>query len=185
MRRLVVLLLAVLVGACATYREDLNRGQRLYEESEYERALAIWRFLEQDLDSLDYKDQARYAYLRGMTDYRLGGGKGGTDVHFRAHARHWLAIAKAVDETHPGGLSEQWKALLEEALAELNAEVWGTADPVATSTSTATETSKTTEESPADEGTEAAPTGASAKCSTNADCTLDGYVCQAGECVQL
>jgi hypothetical protein len=58
-----------------------------------------------------------------MTDYRLGGGKGGQDVEFRAHARHWLAIAKAVEQEHPGALTEQWKQLWE-ALAVLNAEVY-------------------------------------------------------------
>jgi len=142
MRRLVVLLLALVVGACATYREDLNRGQRLYEESEYERALAIWRFLEVDLDSLDYRDQARYAYLRGMTDYRLGGGKGGADTQFRAHARHWLALAKAIEQEHPGGLSEQWKQLMEEALDELNAEVWGISTTLGTGDSTEAEPSQ-------------------------------------------
>ena len=47
MRRAILVLLVLCVGACATYREDLNRGQRLYEEHEYERALAIWRYLEQ------------------------------------------------------------------------------------------------------------------------------------------
>ncbi len=149
MRRLVVLLLALVVSACATYREDLNRGQRLYEESEYERALAIWRFLEADLDSLEYQEQARYAYLRGMTDYRLGGGKGGADSQFRAHARHWLALAKAIEQEHPGGLSEQWTQLMEEALAELNAEIWGTADALDTSDSTAVETSQLPPDAPA------------------------------------
>jgi len=154
MRRLVVLCLALVVGGCATYREDLNRGQRLYDESKYERALAIWRYLEADLDSLDYKDQARYAYLRGMTDYRLGGGKGGDDPQFRAHARHWLAIAKAIEQEHPGGLSDQWKQLMNEALDELNAEVWGTSNDLDTSGSTATETSQMPEDEPVQEGTQ-------------------------------
>ncbi|HEY3664868.1 MAG TPA: hypothetical protein VGL19_02665, partial [Polyangiaceae bacterium] len=77
--------LSVGLAGCATYREDLNRGQRMYEENQYENALAIWRGLEDDSDSLTFNDQARYAYLRGMTDYRLS---------FRADSRHWLAIAK-------------------------------------------------------------------------------------------
>ena len=105
MRRAILLVLAFCVGACATYREDLNRGQRLYEENEYERALAIWRYLEPDMDSLSHNDQARYAYLRGMTDYRLG-------EEFRRDARHWLAIAKAIEQEHPGGLNPQWKQRL-------------------------------------------------------------------------
>lgn len=106
-------------AACATYREDLNRGQRLYEENQYERALAIWRNLEADTDSLTANDQARYAYLRGMTDYRLG---------FRPDARHWLALAKATEQSHPGGLNPEWKERLETSLGELNREVHGGAD---------------------------------------------------------
>lgn len=108
--------LALFVAGCATYSSDLNRGQRLYEENEYERALAIWRALGSDIDSLDYDDQARYSYLRGMTDYRLG---------FRFDARHWLAIAKAIEQEHPGGLSEQWKQRLEAALDDLNKDWYG------------------------------------------------------------
>jgi hypothetical protein len=113
---LCLLSLALLLGACATYREDLNRGQRLYEENQYERALAIFRNLEQDSDSLNTNDRARYAYLRGMTDYRLG---------FRSHARHWLAIARAIEQEHPGGLNPDWKERLTQSLDELNQEVYG------------------------------------------------------------
>src|SRR3954468_4109740 len=104
------------MAACATYREDLNRGQRMYEENQYENALAIWRGLEPDSDSLSVNDQARYAYLRGMTDYRLS---------FRADSRHWLALAKATQEAHPGGLSEEWKERLQTSLADLNQDVYG------------------------------------------------------------
>ena len=115
MRKLHALWIAVCLGACVTYREDLDRGQRFYEQNRYDRALATWRALEPDLDSLEYADQSRYAYLRGMTDYRLG---------FRPYARYWLGLASAIDQSHPGGLTEQWRAGLKEALADLNAEVW-------------------------------------------------------------
>ena len=164
--RLLALVLVLAVGGCATYREDLNRGQRLYEENEYEHALAIWRILEADMDSLELTDQARYAYLRGMTDYRLG---------FRPDARHWLAIAKAVEQEHPGGLSPQWKQRLEEALADLNRDVYGGAETLGSTQSTATETTKP----PA--GDEGAKTGA---CAADTDCP-EGNRCQAGECVPL
>jgi hypothetical protein len=110
------ILLCAAVGACATYREDLNRGQRLYEENQYEHALALWRNLEPDTDSLSFNDQARYAYLRGMTDYRLG---------FRADARHWLAVARATEQEHPGGLNPEWKERLGKSLDELNRDVYG------------------------------------------------------------
>jgi hypothetical protein len=116
MRRHALGFLALLLGACVTYREDLNRGQRLYDESQYERALAIFRLLEADQDSLTPPDRARYFYLRGMTDYRLG---------FRRDARHWLALAKATEHEHPGGLSPEWRERLEKYLGELNREVYG------------------------------------------------------------
>jgi len=160
--------LALSVVGCATYREDLNRGQRFYEENEYERSLAIFRVLEPDMDSLELSDQARYAYLRGMTDYRLG---------FRADARHWLAVAKAVEQEHPGGLSPQWKQRLEEALNDLNQEVYGGGERFDKSRSTATETTKGPGEPPA------APL-APGKCNANKDCP-EGQTCQANECVTL
>lgn len=122
-------LLAVALSACSTYRDHLNRGQRMFDENEYERALAIWRSIEPDMDSLSITDQARYAYLRGMTDYRLG---------FRADARHWLAIGKAIDLQHPGGLSADWKGRTEEALGDLNREVYGGPPESDTSTQEAT-----------------------------------------------
>lgn len=115
-RALFSFLAALALAGCSTYREDLNRGQRLYEENQYEHALAIWRTLEPDTDSLGFNDQARYAYLRGMTDYRLG---------FRADARHWLAIAKAIEQEHPGGLAPEWQERLTTSLDELNKEVYG------------------------------------------------------------
>jgi hypothetical protein len=109
-------LAAVVLVACTTYREDLNRGQRLYDENQYEHALAIWRLLEDDMDSLSANDQARYAYLRGMTDYRLG---------FRPYARHWLGMAQAIDKANPGGLHPEWRDRMDKSLADLNNDVYG------------------------------------------------------------
>jgi len=109
-------LLALVALGCTTYREDLNRGQRLYEENQYEHALAIWRLLEPDADSLTQNDQSRYAYLRGMTDYRLG---------FRPYARHWLGVAHALEKEHPGGLNQEWRDRLDKSLADLNNDVYG------------------------------------------------------------
>jgi hypothetical protein len=117
MRR--VLLLALLGIACSTYREDLNRGQRLYEENQYDHALAIWRSLEDDVDSLSMNDQARYAYLRGMTDYRLG---------YRPYARHWLGLARSIEKEHPGGLNQEWRDRLQKSLEDLDKDVFGGAE---------------------------------------------------------
>lgn len=114
--------LALCSMSCATYRDDLSRAQRHYEANEHERALALLRLLDQDLDSLGEADRARYAYLRGMNDFRLGDG-------YRADARYWLAIASAMESSKPGTLSAEWKSRMDDALAKLNADVHGVASP--------------------------------------------------------
>ncbi len=120
--RVLVLGLRLLVGsacihlvACATYQDDLARGQRAFEESEHERALAIFRSLEQDTGRLSAVGRVRYAYLRGMTDYRIG---------YMSDARHWLAIAAALDRATPGSLTPEWEKRMAESLQELNEEVF-------------------------------------------------------------
>src|SRR5438445_5785551 len=86
------IVLGVLCTGCATYTSELERGQQAFEKNEHERALAVLRALEPDQTHFDPPEEARYAYLRGMTDYRIG---------YRADARHWLAIAKAIDDKNP------------------------------------------------------------------------------------
>ena len=178
MRAAIAIVVALCLAACATYREDLNRGQRFYDEHEYERALAIFRYVEPDLDSLSFNDQARYAYLRGMTDYRLGEG-------FRADARHWLAIAKAIEQEHPGGLSAKWKELLEEALADLNREVYARPYHAASSPSVRPAVAEPAKPAPKPSRPAAQPEEVdAAECQSNSDCPR-GHSCQAGECVEL
>lgn len=163
--------LALALAGCATYREDLYRGQRLYEENQYERALALWRVLETDTDSLSFNEQARYAYLRGMTDYRLG---------FRADSRHWLAVAKAIEQEHTGGLSPEWKQRLDESLEDLNKDVYGGADRFDKSRSTFKEHTKEA----GDDAGEGGDKPASGKCYANSDCP-DGFMCDNKQCVKL
>ncbi len=116
---IVVIALPLLAGGCATYLDDVNRAEAHSANNEHERALALFRVNEPDIDSLSYVDHTRYCYLRGMNDYRLG-------KAFRADARHWLALAKALEDKQPGGLKEEWKERLNKALDELNQEVWRT-----------------------------------------------------------
>lgn len=101
--------------SCATYDEALMRGQRAFEQSEHERALAIFRALEPDTARLSIVGRAHYAYLRGMTDYRIG---------YKSEARHWLAIASAMDQQTPGSLPPDWEKRMNESLRELNEEVY-------------------------------------------------------------
>jgi len=185
-KSLFLLLVAALAPvACATYREDLNRGQRMYEENKYENALAVWRQLEPDADSLTLNDQARYAYLRGMTDYRLG---------FRSDSRHWLAIAKATEDEHSGGLSVEWKERLDESLKDLNQDVYGGGERFDNSTSSAVERTKAAPSDSASAPTSAPATSAAPAtstapnttggCRSNADCPPN-TMCDAKKCVQL
>jgi hypothetical protein len=102
------------LASCVTYAEELNRGQRHFQGNEYEQALAIWRVLERDIDSLPPGDRARYAYFRGMTDYRMS---------LRDDARHWLAMARAYDTAVPGGIEDAWRERMNEALKDLQGDL--------------------------------------------------------------
>ncbi len=114
--RTLLVIVAFALGGCATYHDELQRGQSDYEKNEHEKALAVFRALEPDQSHFDVTDEAHYAYLRGMTDYRIG---------YRADARHWLAIAKAIEDANKESLPTEWASRLKTTLAELNDEVYG------------------------------------------------------------
>lgn len=100
---------------CATYEQELGRAEEHFTHDEHEKSLATLRALEHDWTSFSIRDRARYAYLRGMTDYRIG---------FKADARHWLAVASELDKASPGALAPNEKTLVDEKLGELNQVVW-------------------------------------------------------------
>ena len=112
----VIVALACSSAACSTYRDQLVRGQQAFEQNQHERTLGLLRALEPDVPNLATPEQAQYAYLRGMTDYRMS---------HRSDARHWLSIAKAYDDASPGLLPTDWKARMTEALDEMNGVVYG------------------------------------------------------------
>jgi hypothetical protein len=104
------------VAGCAGVSDALGRGQHYYEDNQYEKALSLWRDLERRGVMLSPPERARFAYLRGMTDYRLG---------FRDDARHWLAVARGADIQYPGGLDASWRDRLDGALGDLERQAWG------------------------------------------------------------
>jgi len=106
---------AASLSACATYQDDLARSQRAFDASEHERALAILRTLEAETGRLSTSDQAHYAYLRGMTDYRIG---------YKVDARHWLGVAAAIEQQTPGSIPPESVARLTQALKEMNEAVY-------------------------------------------------------------
>ncbi len=107
--------LVLAATGCNTYADNLARSQRAFEASEHERALAVLRVLEPDLQRLSLQNRAHYAYLRGMTDFRIG---------YKGEARHWLAFAAAVEQEAPGSLPPDWTRRLAEALKDLNEAVY-------------------------------------------------------------
>jgi hypothetical protein len=172
-----------LIG-CQTYRDDLNRGQRYYEDNQYAQALALFRSLEQDTDSLSTHEQARYAYFRGMTDYRLARVEGGNDERFDRYARYWLGLASAINSENPGGLQEHEKKRLTETLTDLNNKAYGISDQFDGQAAPATPS----EAAPADgavpaDGAPVQP-GGDTGCKVSTDCP-DDHICQDGACIQL
>ncbi|MCL2822486.1 MAG: hypothetical protein FWD57_00705 [Polyangiaceae bacterium] len=132
----IVLCAACLGGVGCTYVSDLERAQHHFQANQHERALALLRVLENDLDSFGPEQKATYAYLRGMTDYRLSGNEPGRpaadkgepsaiEKSYRFHARYWLGVANAVEKETPGSLRSEWKANVAAALRDLNQDVFG------------------------------------------------------------
>lgn len=101
----------IVLASCATYHNQLASAQSAFDDNQHERTLALLRDLEPDATRLPQPEQAQYAYLRGMTDYRMG---------FKNDARHWLAIARAFDEQTPGILPADWRQRTTDTLAELD-----------------------------------------------------------------
>lgn len=169
--RVLELLLALLLAvSCTTYRDNLARGERLYQETKFEQTLALCRLMERDVDALTRAEQARYAYLRGMTDYQLG---------YRSDARHWLAIARAIHEQEAGGLDAASQATTDATLDELNREVYGLV-PV---------DSDSTSEEHADEGETASSAEAASDPAAEGFCRVDvdcpsTQICVAERCTE-
>lgn len=117
-------LLASGLGACASYLDDLNQAEKRFVSNEHERALALLRALQDDVGSMSHADRARYYYLRGMNDYRIG-------KAYRSDARYWLGLARAMERQRPGSLHAEWRARADEALADLSQDVYGGRDGAA------------------------------------------------------
>lgn len=130
--------LVLSVASCTTFQDDLLRAQHAYKENRTADALALLRADELELDRLSPEERTRYAYLRGMTDFRVG---------YREDARHWLSLATAWESAAPGGLPVEWKGRLGETLTELNEIVWKSGG-VAALHNEATSTADESEEPP-------------------------------------
>lgn len=98
------------IGGCAAIADDMRRAEQSYETARYENTLIWLRDLEDDAPGMDLDMRARYFYLRGMTEYRLG---------HRADALHYLAVAREIASDGGAGLRPEWRQLMDRTLTEL------------------------------------------------------------------
>lgn len=116
--RLLLVLVASGAGGCATYSRDMERVRNHYTRSEFPAALALLRVLGDDQAWLSKKERAQYAYLRGMTDFRLGASAVKVDdrVVLRKASRFWLERAVERSQNTPDALADTEKQRMNETL---------------------------------------------------------------------
>lgn len=129
----VLTVLAPLAGGCAAVHDDMQRAEASYESARYEDTLVWLRDLEDDAPAMNVELRARYFYLRGMTEYRLG---------HRADALHYLAVAREIAGDRGTGLRPEWRRMMDATLAELTPRTMSHLPPDASTTVEATETAE-------------------------------------------
>jgi hypothetical protein len=88
----------------------MRRAEDAYDQARYETA-RIWLVdLERRAPGMSRPMRARYFYLRGMTEYRLG---------HRLDALHYLAVARELAGDDSAVLRDEQRDLLARTLAEL------------------------------------------------------------------
>ncbi|MCA9528821.1 MAG: hypothetical protein KC543_01650 [Myxococcales bacterium] len=109
---LVAVLALCTAPGCATVGSDIAHARRAYEQARYENALVWLEPLDRDVGAMRPDDRARYFYLRGMSEYRLGRPR---------DAAHYLALAREADAAAGHPLSPAWRRALDRALTSLRA----------------------------------------------------------------
>jgi hypothetical protein len=101
---------ALLMLGCAQLPDEMRRAEAEFEDARYENTLIWLTDLEDDAPGMDQEMRARYFYLRGMTEYRLG---------HRQDALHYLAVAREVAGDEGTGLRPEWRQMMDRTLTEL------------------------------------------------------------------
>lgn len=143
MRALALLPCLVLMVGCAALSDDMRRAETSYETARYEDALVWLEDLEDDAPSMDEQMRARYFYLRGMTEYRLG---------HRLNALHYLAVTRELTGDDGAGLRPEWRQIMDRTLEELTPRGMSYRPPEASS-SEAEAAPEATPDAPATEAT--------------------------------
>lgn len=110
-----------LSAGCATYSKDMERVRSHYTRSEFPAALALLRVLGNDQPLLSKKERVQYAYLRGMTDFRLGASavKVEDRVALRRASLYWLERATERSADEPEALVDAERERMAATLAVL------------------------------------------------------------------
>jgi hypothetical protein len=103
--------IAVLASGCAATSSELRRAEEAYEQARYD-ASRVWLVdLEPLAPGMDPAMRARYFYLRGMAEFRLG---------HRLDALHYLAVARELTaEEGSRALREEQRGILARTLEGL------------------------------------------------------------------
>lgn len=111
-RQLLGLLVALsCLGGCASWTNEIRQAERAYDEARPDAALAWLDVVgDDDLGRMEVQDRARYLYIRGMTEFRLGR---------RDDALYHLALAREVAGTDGVGLRQEQRDLMARTLSEL------------------------------------------------------------------
>ncbi|MEZ4255387.1 MAG: hypothetical protein R3A78_06675 [Polyangiales bacterium] len=88
----------------------MRNAQDAYEQARYENALVWLDAVADDLADMDRPTRARYFYLRGMAEHRLGRDR---------EARHDLALARELGGGTTKILPDDWRRNMERVLADL------------------------------------------------------------------
>ncbi len=110
-RRFVLSVIAfACLGACAATASEMRRAEEAYEQARFDAARTWLVDLEDRAPSMDETTRARYFYLRGMAEYRLG---------HRLEALHYLEVARELAGEQGRPLREEQRQLLASTLETL------------------------------------------------------------------
>lgn len=104
------LLVSIAITACAATASEMRRAEDAYDAARFDAARTWLVDLEDDAPGMSPAMRARYFYLRGMSEYRLG---------HRLDALHYLAVAREVLGDDQRILREEQRELLARTLEEL------------------------------------------------------------------
>ncbi len=107
-----VVLVALALGAgCASWTNEIRQAELAYDAARPEAALAWLELVGDDnVGRMEPHDRARYLYLRGMTEYRLGR---------LDDALYHLALAREVAGSDAVGLRREQRELMDRTLSDL------------------------------------------------------------------